>query len=55
LDGRAEQKSGATGGQEKLLTLELRVGLVELSLSRLEGRISSLTSRDEQLTVVGRM
>jgi hypothetical protein len=31
------------------------VGLVELSLSRLEGRISSLGGRDEQLTVVGRM
>jgi hypothetical protein len=55
LDSRADHKSGAAGGQDKLLTLELRVGLVELSLSRLEGRISSLGGRDEQLTVVGRM
>ena len=55
LDGRADHKSGGAGGQDKLLTLELRVGLVELSLSRLEGRIATLSGRDEHLTVVGRM
>ena len=55
LDSRADNKPSAGGGQDKLLTLELRVGLVELSLSRLEGRVSSLGGRDEQLTVVGRM
>lgn|GEM_PF-2333894 len=54
LDGRAEQRPGAANGQEKLLTLELRVGLVELGLSRLEGRVSSLFGRDEELESTGR-
>lgn len=54
LDGRSEQKPGASNGQEKMMTLELRVGLVELGLSRLEGRISSITGRDEPVAIAGR-
>lgn len=55
LESPPEERSGASNGHEKMLTLELRVGLVELSLSRLEGRVSSLTNRDEQLAVAARM
>ena len=55
LDNPPESKPGASNGHDKMLTLELRVGLVELGLSRLEGRVSSLASREEQLTVSARM
>lgn len=55
LDSPPEPKPGASNGHEKMLTLELRVGLVELGLSRLEGRVSSLANREESLAVAARM
>ena len=57
LESPREEKSSAPNGQEKMLTLELRVGLVELGLSRLEGRVTSLANSDqeEQLAVAARM
>lgn len=57
LDSPREEGPSAPNGHEKMLTLELRVGLIELSLSRLEGRVSSLANSDqeEQLAVGARM
>ena len=57
LESAPEENTSAPNGHEKILTLELRVGLVELGLSRLEGRVSSLANSDqeEQLAVGARM
>jgi hypothetical protein len=57
LDGAAGQKPDTASGHEKMLTLELRLGIVELSLSRLEGRMYSLTNanRDAPLAMASGM
>jgi hypothetical protein len=57
LDGDAGEKPGTANGIEKMLTLELRLGIVELSLSRLEGRMYSLTNanRDAPLAMASGM
>jgi GTPase involved in cell partitioning and DNA repair len=51
LNSPPEARTNGSNGHEKMLTLELRVGLVELGLSRLEGRVSSLTSREDPVSL----
>ena len=57
LDAEAVQKPETANGNEKMLTLELRLGIVELNLSRLEGRMYSLTNtnRDAPLAMASGM
>ena len=56
LELRSDPKSEFLNGNEKLSALELRVSLAELSLARLEGKISAMRSeQNEHAPVTARM